>query len=170
LASAAQTASFSFRFLPVQRYRPLPRRAVVLELSDPHETILKEVGDVTSVLLSLWSTMVVKIRGVDVLPEMAFLHVIDVRDSNIVAGGDTLCAIHVLELRMCHRGLRRLGDAALALARVERVEDDSSPASASVADEGVESSVIVETCVGARVDGGYDKAHERVGGSYRYGR
>jgi hypothetical protein len=114
--------------------------------------------------------MVLKIRGVDVLHDMAFLHVIDVRDSNIVAGGDTLCAIHVLELRMCHRGLRHLGDEALALARVERVEDDSSPASASVADEGVESSVIVETCVGARVDGGYDKAQERVGGSYRYGR
>jgi hypothetical protein len=55
---------------------------------------------------------------------------------------------------MCHRGLRRLGEDFLALARVERVEEESSPASAWVVDEGMESIVRVETCVGARVDGG----------------
>jgi hypothetical protein len=54
---------------------------------------------------------------------------------------------------MCHRGLRRLGDDVLALARVEREEEESSPASAWVVDEGIESIVTVETGVGARMMG-----------------
>jgi hypothetical protein len=76
-------------------------------------------------------------------------HAVDLRNSNIVTSGDTPSVVHVLELRMCHRGLRHLGDEVLTLARVEQVEEESSPALAWVVDEGIESTVRVETSVGA---------------------
>jgi hypothetical protein len=73
LASAARTTSLHFRFLQVQRCRPLPRRAIVLELSDSKETVFEEVENMTSLLLSLRSTMELRIRGVDAWHDIAVL-------------------------------------------------------------------------------------------------